>query len=266
MARLPTFFLSHGGGPWPYMTGPIRDRFTTLEASLKELVGSLKTRPSAILVISGHWEERDFGVMANPQPPMVYDYSGFPSELYRIRYPAPGHPALAQRTYELITDAGFPAHLDDRRGFDHGTYSVLAVTHPAADVPVIQVSMQSSYEPRLHLNLGQALAPLRDEGVLIVGSGGTYHNFQPKNPRKESSRFDSWLNETLIESNPTERALRLMDWEKAPAARDAHPREDHLVPLFVASGAAMSEPGSVIYREENFFGRITQSSYRFGTK
>ena len=266
--RLPTFYLSHGGGPWPYLSEQARRPYAKLEASLKELPRRLDVKPEGILVISGHWEERDFAVMANPSPPMVYDYGGFPEELYHIRYPAPGSAALARRAQSLIQQAGLPGHLDPVRGFDHGTYSVLAVTHPEADVPVIQVSMLSNYDPESHLRLGRALAPLRDEGILIVGSGSSYHNlrrfFHPSGRNEDSMKFDSWLEETLVDSAPARRTERLLEWDRAPAARSAHPQEDHLVPLFVAVGAAESEAGQVIYQEQDFLGTIALSSYRFG--
>jgi aromatic ring-opening dioxygenase catalytic subunit (LigB family) len=267
--RLPTFYLSHGGGPWPYMQGEARRPFAALEASLRELPQQVGVRPEAILVISGHWEERDIGVMASPSPPMVYDYGGFPKELYSIRYPAPGSPELAVRAQFLIQQAGLASHLDGQRGFDHGTYSILAVTHPEADIPVIQVSVRLDYDPELHLSLGRALAPLREQGVLIIGSGSSYHNlrqfFVPEQSAAESStQFDTWLRETLVESSPVRRSERLVQWELAPGARIAHPQEDHLVPLFAAVGAAECEPGTVIYREERFMGSITLSSYRFG--
>lgn len=262
--RLPTFFLSHGGGPWPYMTGPFRRQFEKLETSLQRVPHDLGQLPKAVLVVSGHWEEREFAVMSGPHPPMVYDYSGFPEALYHIRYPAPGAPNLAVRVAELIGQAGLPTRLDGERGFDHGTFSMLAVMYPNADVPVLQVSMRAGYDPAQHLALGRALAPLRDEGVLIVGSGYSYHNFRPRDPKRESAEFDGWLKETLVDSGPGERDRRLMNWEQAPSARAAHPREDHLVPLFVAVGAAGGDAGTLIYREEDIFGAITASSYRFG--
>jgi aromatic ring-opening dioxygenase catalytic subunit (LigB family) len=124
--RLPTFYLSHGGGPWPYMTGPLRSNFVVLEASLKDLPQQLSVKPKAILVVSGHWEENDFAVMASPTPPMVYDFGGFPKELYQIRYSAFGSPELARQAHSLIQGAGLPTLLDPKRGFDHGTYSLLA--------------------------------------------------------------------------------------------------------------------------------------------
>jgi aromatic ring-opening dioxygenase catalytic subunit (LigB family) len=266
--RFPTFYLSHGGGPWPYMDQEARRPYASLERSLRELPRQLPGKPEAILVISGHWEERDFAVMANPAPSMVYDYGGFPEELYHIRYPAAGAPRLAQRTQTLIQQAKLGSRLNADRGFDHGTYSILAVTHPDADIPVFQVSLRSDYEPEAHLQLGRALAPLRDEGVLIIGSGSSYHNlrrfFGPRGRRDDSVQFDAWLEETLVESAPGARSARLLDWEHAPAAREAHPREDHLMPLHVIVGAAEEEPGEIIYKQEDFLGTIALSSYRFG--
>lgn len=267
-ARFPTFYLSHGGGPWPYMNQEARRPYAALEQSLRELPRQLPAKPEAILIVSGHWEERDFAVMASAAPPMIYDYGGFPEELYHIRYPAPGSPRMAQRAYSLIQQANLPARLNTDRGFDHGTYALLAVTHPEADIPVFQVSLRADYDPEAHLQLGRALAPLRDEGVLIIGSGSSYHNlrrfFGPRVRREDAAQFDSWLTETLIESTPARRSDRLIDWERAPAAREAHPREDHLMPLHVVVGAAEEEPGQVVYHEKDFLGTIALSSYRFG--
>jgi aromatic ring-opening dioxygenase catalytic subunit (LigB family) len=269
--RLPTFYLTHGGGPWPYMTGEMRQHFAMLESSLKRIPSQLPFEPKAILVVSGHWEEKDFAVMASPNPPMVYDFGGFPKELYQIRYPAPGAPELARRIERMIDAAKLPTHLDAQRGFDHGTYSLLAVTHPEAKIPVFQVSIRSDYAPEAHLQLGRALAPLRDEGVLIIASGSSYHDLRAfmadtpgRDPRKESAQFDAWLRHTLVDFPPKQRSEGLIEWERAPFARAAHPREDHLIPLHVAVGAAEEEPGALIYREESFLGRLTLSSYRFG--
>lgn len=248
------------------MTGDMRRRHAALEASLKTLP-ALFARPEAILVVSAHWEEREFAVMAGASPPMIYDYYGFPPELYRIRYPAAGAPQLAQRVHTLLTQAGLAAHLDPERGFDHGTYAILAVTHPDADVPVLQVSLRSDYEPQAHLRLGRALAPLREQGVLIIGSGSSYHDlrhfFHGEERRRDSVRFDGWLSETL--PAPAGRTERLLEWERAPAARGAHPREDHLMPLHVAVGAAEDETGEILFRQEDFFGAITLSGWRFGS-
>lgn len=269
--RLPTFYLTHGGGPWPYMTGEIRQYFSKLETSLKTLPQQLGAEPKAILVVSGHWEEDDFAVMSSATPPMLYDYGGFPPEMYRIQYPAPGAPDVAQRAFDLLRAAGLATHLDSERGFDHGTYALLAVTHPKADVPVFQVAIRHDCDPEAHWQLGRALAPLRDEGVLIIGSGSSYHNLRAMlsshrghNRAEESAQFDAWLQQTLVESDPQQRRERLLAWERAPHARAVHPREDHLVPLHVVMGAAEQEPARVIYAQDDFFGDITMSSYGFG--
>jgi len=265
-SRMPTYFISHGGGPWAFMEGEFRKAFANLEQWLLEFPRELPSKPKAILMISGHWEDNDFAVMANPNPPMVYDYYGFPEHTYYVKYPAPGAPELAEKVRELISKAGFKAHLDYERGFDHGTFVRLAVTYPNADMPIVQLSIRSDYDPEAHLRIGRALSPLRDEGVRIMGSGLSYHNLRLFDARaaQPSRAFDSWLQETLVESEPNERWRRLIAWEKAPAARIAHPREDHLIPLMVAVGAAESEKGETVYHEDDFMGGLSVSSFRFG--
>ncbi|SFN09589.1 Aromatic ring-opening dioxygenase, catalytic subunit, LigB family [Pleomorphomonas diazotrophica] len=266
MSRLPTYFISHGGGPWPYMTGAFRRNFDVLEQSLVDMRHELVDKPKAILVISGHWETGGFAISSGVKPGMVYDYHGFPDYLYHIAYNAPGSPELAGRVRQILGEAGIDAALDPTRGFDHGTFSILKPLYPDEDVPVVQLSLHASLDPALHLAVGRALAPLRDEGVLIVGSGLSYHNLQAMRGSggyEPSRRFDAWLRETLAEAGK-ERSARLTQWEKAPAARAAHPREDHLIPLMVVVGAAEGEAGAVTYHQEDFFGGLTASSFRFG--
>jgi aromatic ring-opening dioxygenase catalytic subunit (LigB family) len=264
---LPTFFISHGGGPWPWMKDQLHGAYDRLEASLKEMPRRMATKPKVVLVISGHWEERDFTVMSSPNPPMIYDYSGFPEHTYRIKYSAPGSPQTAERVRGLIEDAGFAARLDTVRGYDHGTFTPLVVIYPDADVPVLQLSLRRGYDPKDHIAVGRALAPLRDEGVLILGSGLSYHNLREFGPkaREPSTAFDHWLQETLVAASPTERVTRLIEWEAAPAARTAHPQEDHLMPLMVAVGAAGNDRATCVYHEDNFFGGIAVSSFMFGS-
>ncbi|WCM88179.1 DODA-type extradiol aromatic ring-opening family dioxygenase [Acidovorax sp. NCPPB 3576] len=266
MTSLPTYFLSHGGGPWPYVP-EMRRAMQALERSLEDIPRQIETRPQAVLVVSGHWEDDAFAVMSNPQPPMVYDYSGFPPHTYEVQYRAPGAPALAERIAGLIEAAGLPSRLDAERGFDHGTFSPLEVMYPAADVPVLQVSLQRDLDPAQHLALGRALAPLRHENVLIVGSGLSYHNLRRFGQAglAPSMAFDRWLQDTLAYSDPATRVERLIAWEDAPFARTAHPREDHLIPLMVAVGAAETEPALCVYNEEGVYGGVTVSSYRFGS-
>jgi aromatic ring-opening dioxygenase catalytic subunit (LigB family) len=263
---LPTYFISHGGGPWPWMQEQMHGAYNQLAASLKAMPGQLGVVPKAVLVISGHWEEREFTVMANPKPPMIYDYSGFPEHTYRISYGAPGSPQTAERVRGLIAGAGFAARLDAERGFDHGTFSPLAVIYPDADVPVLQLSLQQGLDPADHIAVGRALAPLRDEGVLILGSGLSYHNLREFGPRAKvpSAAFDHWLQQTLVESSPAERAAALIAWASAPSARKAHPREEHLLPLMVAVGAAGNDKATLVYHEADFLGGIAVSSFMFG--
>ena len=265
--RLPTYFISHGGGPWPYLDGPFRSMFDQLERSLQDIRRELGDAPRAVLVISGHWEERGFAVSSGERPGMVYDYSGFPEHTYRIRYQAPGSPELARRVQELPQGGGSPARLDPERGYDHGTFSIMKPLYPEEDIPLVQLSIDVGYDPELHLQLGRLLAPLRDEGVLIIGSGLSYHNMRDMRGSAgfEPSRvFDAWLQQTLVASAPDERTSRLAEWDKAPLARAAHPQEDHLIPLMVAVGAAEQEPGAVVYHQKDFSGGITASSFRFG--
>lgn len=264
-SRLPTYFISHGGGPWPYMEDR-RKALHILEASLKDIPRQIGVVPKAVLVISGHWEANQFSIMASPHPPMVYDYSGFPEHTYHVKYSAPGSPDLAARVRGLIVAAGMKAELDPKQGFDHGTFTPLVVMYPEAQVPVVQLSLKSGYDPAEHLAIGRALTALRDEGVLIVGSGLSYHNLREFGPgaKHVSKTFDDWLQKTLVGSDSVERVCRLLQWDSAPAARQAHPREDHLVPLMVAVGAAEKEKAAVVYHEENLFGGVTASSFRFG--
>lgn len=264
-SRLPTYFISHGGGPWPYMKAQTGGMYDRLEASLAAIPRELGATPTAVLMVSGHWEAPAFTVQTHPQPPMVYDYAGFPPHTYQVRYAAPGRPELASRVQTMLADAGLPTAADPRRGFDHGAFTPLVVMYPQADVPVVQLSLQHGYDPAAHLAVGRALAPLRDEGVLIVGSGLSYHNLRKLGPsgRDASRAFDAWLQETLS-AEPAERTRRLLAWTEAPAAREVHPEEDHLIPLMVAVGAAEQEQAACVYHEDTFFGHLTASSFRFG--
>lgn len=262
----PVYFLSHGGGPWPWLEGEFRHIFDWLEASLKALPAQLPERPRAVLVVSGHWEEPGFTVSTAAQPGMVYDYYGFPEHTYHIRYPAPGSAQVAARVVDLAAAAGIPVGRDPARGFDHGTFSMMQAIYPDADVPVVSLSLRQDYDPAAHLALGRALAPLRAEGVLIIGSGLSFHNLRMFDMRaaEPSAVFDAWLRHTLLDLAPNARAAELQRWDQAPLARVAHPREDHLIPLMVAVGAAGDDPATCIYSEYTMRGGLTASAYRFG--
>ena len=263
---LPTYFVSHGGGPWPFMKEQYGSAYDQLEASLVDMRRQIGGKPKAVLVISGHWEEREARVSSGEHPPMIYDYGGFPPHTYQVRYDAPGSPALAQRVAELLGDAGHAVQLDPARGFDHGTFSMLYPVYPDADVPVVQLSLRLDLDPLAHIAMGRALAPLRSEGVLIIGSGLSYHNLRAFGPagKAASHAFDGWLQQTLLTLAPAQRVAALVAWEQAPSARLAHPREEHLLPLMVALGAAEHEAAACVYHEEAFFGSLAVSSFRFG--
>lgn len=262
--RLPTYFISHGGGPWPWIPGMAAE-LHPLAVSLAHMPEEIGTRPKAVLMISGHWEEDAYTVQTAPHPGMLFDYYGFPPETYKLSYPAPGDPELADRVVQMVEAAGLPAARDATRGYDHGTFVPMALIYPDADVPLIQLSMRHHYDPAEHFKLGQALAPLRDEGVLIVGSGLSYHNLRNFGPQAKapSDAFDTWLSEVLTHA-PATRTPEVLDWEKAPYARICHAQEDHLVPLFTALGAAENDDATRVYHQTDIFGGVTASSWKFG--
>jgi aromatic ring-opening dioxygenase catalytic subunit (LigB family) len=211
-----------------------------MEAYLKALPASLPEPPKAILLVSAHWETRGFGFTSGAQADLIFDYYGFPPHTYELTYDAPGDPALATRAATLLAEAGFTAGLAPERGWDHGVFVPLKVAWPDADVPVVEMSLDASLDPALHLAAGRALAPLRDEGVLIVGSGMSFHNMRAYGDPGSSARaadFDRWLIEAATAPAET-RAAMLADWKNAPAGPYAHPREEHLLPLMVAAGAS----------------------------
>lgn len=247
------------------MEQALRTIYAPLAAALADMPRQIGRKPRAILMVSAHWEAPSFTVQTAARPGMLYDYYGFPPETYQVQYPSPGSPDVAQRTLELLNHAGLPAAADPDRGYDHGMFCPMAVMVPQADVPVLQLSLRQGLDPQDHLALGRALAPLRDEDVLIVGSGLSYHNLRAFGPagRDASVAFDAWLAETML-GPATARTERLVGWKRAPRARDAHPREEHLLPLMVAVGAAEAEPAERVYHEERFAGGITVSSFRLG--
>ncbi|CAN7511121.1 DODA-type extradiol aromatic ring-opening family dioxygenase [Massilia sp. LjRoot122] len=262
---LPTYFVSHGGGPWPWMKEQTGGAYDRLEASLAALRQAHGDAVRAVLVVTSHWETPGFMLSSGSAPGMIYDYGGFPPHTYRISYPAPGDPALAQRVATLLQAGGHPAGLDPERGFDHGTFSMLYPVYPEASTPVVQLSLRQDLDPQAHIDAGRALAPLRDEGVLILGSGLSFHNLRQFGPAgaAASKAFDGWLQEVMV-LPPSARTAALLRWEEAPMARAAHPREEHLLPLMVALGAAEQEPAACVYHEDDFFGSLTVSSFRFG--
>lgn len=263
---LPTYYISHGGGPWPWVKDLMGANWGPLEASLEAIPRELGPSPKALLVISGHWEAPAYTVQTHPNPPMLYDYYGFPDFTYHISYPAPGAPNVAARAKELLDAHGLPTAQDADRGFDHGVFAPMYVAWPDATMPIVQLSLRATFDPAEHIKVGQALAPLRDEGVVIIGSGFSFHNLRAMGAagREPSAEFDAWLTESVVNVTPAERVANLTQWESAPSARASHPREDHLLPLMVAAGAGGDDTMTRIYHESSFMGSITSSSYRFG--
>jgi len=263
--RMPVVFLPHGGGPWPFVDiGLAKAEVDELTGYLRALRTLPKTPPKALLVVSAHWEEPVPTVMTSERPPILYDYYGFPPASYEITWPAPGDPQLAARVQQLLGSAGFETAVNAQRGFDHGTFIPLKLTYPAAEIPTVQLSLKRGLDPEEHLAMGRALAPLRDEGVFILGSGMTFHNlraFRDPRARPVSEAFDAWLREAAA-LDAEERDRRLAAWSHAPAARQAHPREEHLLPLMVVAGAAGKDRGTMAFNGTMMGMRL--SAYHFG--
>jgi aromatic ring-opening dioxygenase catalytic subunit (LigB family) len=265
--RQPVIFVPHGGGPWPFVDlgGFVTPHdVAIMRGYFEALPKQLPSKPKALLVISAHWEAALPTVMTAAQPSILYDYYGFPPESYDIQWPAPGEPALARRVQQLLAAAGIDTASDDRRGFDHGTFVPFKLSWPDADVPTIQLSLKAGLDPAEHLAIGRALAPLRDEGVLILGSGMSYHNmrgFNSPSALAVSREFDGWLQRAATAS-PEARDEQLRHWAAAPSARQAHPREEHLMPLMVVAGAAGSDQARVTFSED--WMRVRISAFHFG--
>ncbi len=213
-----------------------------------ERLASILKKPSAILLISAHWEADVPTITSGPEPPLIYDYYGFPPETYRITYPCPGEPALARRVGALLKAAGIPSRLDDGRGFDHGLFVPLKIMYPEADIPCVQLSLIKGLDPAAHIQMGAALSGLDHENLLIIGSGFSFHNmrsfFEVDTPQTRSmnEQFEAWLIDTCCDAglSEAERAARLERWEQTPYARYCHPREEHLMPLLACYGVAQA--------------------------
>jgi len=242
-------YFSHGGGPLPILGDAGHKAMVDF---MRQLPSRLR-RPDAILVISAHWEENEATLTGAASPPLLYDYSGFPSEAYEITYPAPGNPELANRIAGLLIKNHIPAQLDPRRGFDHGLFIPLKLMYPQADIPALQLSLLRGLDPAAHIALGKALRALMLENILVIGSGFSFHNMRAfsfqgiHSPDPANDAFQNWLIDVCAgpRSQP-ERERLLIDWQKAPSARSCHPREEHLLPLHVCLGMA-AKPATTIF-------------------
>jgi len=266
--HLPTVFVPHGGGPCFFMDwtmGPANtwERLADFLVSFDSLI---EARPKAIVVISGHHEGDVVEIMSSPAPPMLFDYYGFPPHTYELDYPAPGSPEVADRIAALLDESGIAHRFNTERGFDHGVFVPFLLMYPDADIPIVQLSLRNDLDAEFHLDLGEAIAPLRSENVLIIGSGLTYHNmadFGSPQAGADSAAFDEWLTAACT-ADPKDRRRALTQWAAAPAARIAHPREEHLLPLMVVAGAAGTDPGAALYSDEVMGAHI--SAFGFGAK
>lgn len=249
MTTMPTIYLPHGGGPWPWtpaFTPALANDYVPLRAYLEELPRALPSRPTGIVVVSAHWEAPLPTVITSEQPTMLYDYYGFPADTYAIRWDAPGSPQLAAKVRQLLSAAGIESAEEQRRGFDHGTFVPMKLAFPSADIPTIQLSLDAGYDPERHLAMGRGLSSLREQGVLIIGSGMSWEDFRARDIVRRSNAFDEWFRHAAVAERET-RDRMLANWTEAPHARAAHPHEEHLLPMMVAAGAAGADVGRIAW-------------------
>lgn len=245
MKPLPTaLFLSHGGGPLPLLGDA---GHSEMVACLADIAAHI-AKPRAVVVVSAHWEARLPTVTSNPAPSLLYDYYGFPDESYTIQYPCPGEPALAREIHDRLGAAGIAAALDPARGLDHGVFVPMKIMYPEADIPCVQLSLVHTLDPSFHVAVGRALQGLSETGVLLIGSGFSFHNLRAfysadtAASAAANQAFEAWLRQTCggTDCSEAERTRRLVGWAEAPGARFCHPREEHLLPLHVCYGAAQA--------------------------
>mgnify|MGYP003108919696 FL=1 len=270
MKRMPTVYIPHGGGPCFFMDWDPPHEWDRMAAYLRNLREDIGKTPAAIILVSAHWEEKRITVQSTPAPDLLFDYYGFPPHTYQLTYPAPGAPELAARIKMLLQSNGIDTAEDSSRDFDHGVFIPLLLSYPDANIPIVQLSLRSDLDPAAHLTAGRALAPLRDENVLIIGSGMSFHNMRilmstrerGGRPLPEMSLFDDWLRDAATHPDPEVRNRLLAGWDAAPGARFAHPREEHLIPLHVVAGAAGADQGRETFRDIAMGAPI--SAYQFG--
>ncbi|MDH4200209.1 MAG: dioxygenase [Spirochaetia bacterium] len=268
VSKMPTLYIPHGGGPCFFMewTMGSPNTWEKMATWFRGLSETLPQKPGAIVVISGHWEEPSFSVYKHEKIPMLYDYYGFPESTYRLQYPASGSAKIASNVEVLLENSGFKVNSEYERGFDHGVFVPLMLMFPDADVPVIPLSLKVGLNPEEHIVAGQALESLRSQGVLILGSGNSYHNLRGMMSGQDkiaaSDIFDDWLTAVVEDSNVEQRNQKLIQWSLAPAARSAHPREEHLIPLMVMAGAGGANVGKRIFTDRVM--GSTVSAYQFG--
>jgi len=260
MISLPSLFLAHGAPDLILSDHPAKEFLTGFSSQLP--------RPKSILIVSAHWQSGIPTLTTAEAPQTVYDFSGWPQQLYSLQYPAKTDVDLIERTRALLRGAGIVAREDEKRGYDHGTWVPLLLAYPKADVPVVQLSLQQDGSARRHFEIGQALSPLRDEGVLIIGSGVATHNLGSMAPEGTlapnwAKDFDQWLDNNIQARN----LEHLLEFPNTPAeARRAHPTPEHLMPIFVAMGAGWSGGHSSRLHHSYSYGSISMACFAFGSK
>ena len=264
--RMPALFIPHGGGPCFFMDWDPKNEWDKMANYLRNIASGLPAQPKAVVMVSAHWIQSEVTVTSAAHPEMIFDYDGFPANTYELRYPAPGEPGLAEKLVHLLKTGGIQARTNETRGYDHGMFIPMLLMFPEANIPVIQMSLTKTLNPEEHIAIGQALESLRDEGILIVGSGMSFHNMRGYgDPRYGpiSDIFDTWLTQS-VESDPHTRNKSLAHWEDAPGARQCHPPgvEEHLIPLMVVSGAAGQDKGVKAFTDRVM--QTTISAFHFG--
>ena len=258
----PALYIPHGGGPAFFMQGEMYELFAPMADHLASIAKSLPAPPAAILVVTAHWEASVTTLTGGASPGLIYDYGGFPPETYELTYPAPGDAELAARASALLAEASITNRVDPDYGWDHGVFIPLKVMFPEADIPVVAMSLVAGLDPTTHFDVGAALSPLRDEGVLIVGSGLSFHDLRRfTTAADDSAEFDRWLDQALV-GDQAHRKTELEAWADAPSGRASHPREEHLIPLMVAAGAARDDSAHKTW--QGTVGQTTISSWAFG--
>ncbi|KIQ34944.1 DODA-type extradiol aromatic ring-opening family dioxygenase [Pseudomonas viridiflava] len=253
----PSLFISHGSPMLALQPGESGPALARLAAEMP--------RPRAIVMVSAHWESHELLVNGNPQPETWHDFGGFAAELFAVQYPAPGLPDLTREVVELLAASDLPARIDSRRPFDHGVWVPLSLMYPQADIPVVQISLPSRQGPELQTRVGKALAGLRAEGVLIIGSGSITHNLGELNWNGDSARVEPWaqaFRDWMIDTLASDDESALHQYRSlAPHAVRAHPSDEHLLPLYFARGAG----GEFSVAHQGFtMGALGMDIYRFG--
>ena len=249
---MPAFYIPHGGGPCFFMDWSPPDTWKALGDWMRSIPAALPAQPKALLVFSAHWEQPQFTLLSTRDPALYYDYYDFPPHTYELQWPAPPAPEFFDRVRQCVRAAGMTLAEDSTRDFDHGVFVPGLLMYPQAQMPTLQISLRRGLDPQEHLALGRALAPLRSEGVLFVGSGMSFHNMGAFHYRDNTSIegatiFDDWLTKTVCTPDDALRNAALAEWEKAPGAHFAHPREEHLIPLMVIAGAAGAAQGKLAW-------------------